>query len=170
MFRNRVTKALRKSLATSTPIFRACADRLGPFLMSIPPYIGLDRSVMRDYNAYTTITAGLDSAEAEYNVAKTSNLGPTSPTKAGKWESRHARTNSINRVSSTNTTLELNPSSSSGPGASSNLPKLLTTFLEVDKPRFRPLIKFDTCLCRTSSQPASTLRSRGLLSTVSLRL
>ncbi|KAG8965904.1 hypothetical protein FRC05_002962 [Tulasnella sp. 425] len=130
MFRNRVTKALRKSLATSTPIFRACADRLGSFLMSIPPSIGLDRSVMRDYNAYTTITTVLDSAEAEYNVAKTSNLGPVSPTKAGKWESRHARTNSINRISSTNATFELNPPSSSGPSASSNLSKLLTTFLE----------------------------------------
>ncbi|KAG8942979.1 hypothetical protein FRC04_003265 [Tulasnella sp. 424] len=133
-FRNRITKALRKSLATSTPVFRACADRLGAFLISIPRHIALDRSVMKDYNAYVAATTDLDPTEVEENVAKMSALGPTFPTKTGKRESRHARTNSTNRVSSTKatseSTMKANSLSSSGPNASSNIPKLLTTFLE----------------------------------------
>ncbi|KAG9044657.1 hypothetical protein FS837_007754 [Tulasnella sp. UAMH 9824] len=133
-FRNRVTKALRKSLARSTPIFRACADKLGAFLISIPPHIALERTVMEDYNAYTAATVELESMEADYHVAKAGPVGPTSPTKPGKRESRHTRTTSTNRVSSAKDTSEpaskANSSASSGPAVITNLPKLLARFLE----------------------------------------
>ncbi|KIO23210.1 hypothetical protein M407DRAFT_27279 [Tulasnella calospora MUT 4182] len=129
-FRDRVSKALRNSLATSTPLFRACADSLGSFLITIPGEIFLERSVMVDYNAYKTVTAELD----ELNLAKMGPFGPTSPTKPGKRESQHARTNSVNRVSSAKSMPESasrsKSSSWSGPTAISNLPKLLTKFLE----------------------------------------
>ncbi|KIO23205.1 hypothetical protein M407DRAFT_27272 [Tulasnella calospora MUT 4182] len=133
-FRSRVTKALRKSLATSTPTFRACADKLGAFLITIPPHIALERSVMKDYNAYATATAELGSMEVGYNIAKIGPLGPTSPTKPGMQEPRHTRTTSANRVSSTKVTSEpaskVNSSASTGTAVISNLPKLLARFLE----------------------------------------
>ncbi|KAG8937366.1 hypothetical protein FRC00_006484 [Tulasnella sp. 408] len=134
-FRNRVTKALRKSLATSTPIFRACADKLGAFLITIPPHIALERTVMEDYNAYTAATVDLESAEADYHGAKAGpQLGPTSPTKPGKREPRHTRTTSTSRVSSTKDTYETaskaKSSASSGPAVITNLPKLLTSEIE----------------------------------------
>ncbi|KIO17149.1 hypothetical protein M407DRAFT_33204, partial [Tulasnella calospora MUT 4182] len=91
-FRDRVTKAVRKSLATSTPIFRACADKLGAFLITIPPDVFLERSVMEDYNTYTTLATEI---EAEQNIAKMGPIGPTSASKPGKRESRHAKTISV---------------------------------------------------------------------------
>ncbi|KAG8902416.1 hypothetical protein FRC00_008567 [Tulasnella sp. 408] len=130
-FRDRLAKALRKSLATSTPIFRSCADKLGAFLITIPPDIVLDRSVMEDYNAYATLTTELDSVEAEQNIPKLGPLVPTSASKLGKRESRHAKTSSAKPTSES--ALKTNSPSSSGPTAVSNLPKLLTTFLEIEE-------------------------------------
>ncbi|KAG8902420.1 hypothetical protein FRC00_008571 [Tulasnella sp. 408] len=132
-FRNRVAKALRNSLGTSMPLFRACADKLGAFLIAIPPEIFLERSVMEDYNAYKNVTSELDSIEAP-NLAKTAPLVPTSPTKTGKRESRHAKTISVNPISPvmsmSGSASRAKSSSWSGPPVISNLPKLLTRFLE----------------------------------------
>lgn len=90
---------------------------------------------MEDYNAYKNVTAELDSVETQQNLAKTA---PTSPTKPGKRESRHAKIISVNPISpamSMSGSASRAKSSSSGPPVISNLPKLLTRFLEVRENR-----------------------------------
>ncbi|KAG8926816.1 hypothetical protein FRC01_008331 [Tulasnella sp. 417] len=110
-FRARVLKALRTSLATSTPL------------------------AMEDLNAYKSATAELDSlGQADQNNANMGLFEPTSPTKPTKRETRHARANSINRFSSAKSVSEsashTKSSSWTGPTVISNLSKLLTKFLE----------------------------------------
>ncbi|KAG8997000.1 hypothetical protein FRB90_012598 [Tulasnella sp. 427] len=123
-FRSRVIKTFRKSLATSLPDFKTCADKLGAFLITIPPnVIQLDRRVMEAYSAYTSATVELEPMDYQHTTRTPSS--PTSPTTPSKREWRHSRSDSSSVRSSG---LTLQTSTSGRP--ETDIPKLLKAFLE----------------------------------------
>ncbi|KAG8902422.1 hypothetical protein FRC00_008573 [Tulasnella sp. 408] len=152
-FRNRVSKALRKSMTASIAILRTCASRLGLFLISLPPAIVLDRTATEDYNAVKTALEPDDSVESEFSGAR--NLQFKAPTKSSKQDRRSGTTTSINLVPSKRST---SPEPPTGDFAiSSTRPKLLIKFIEI-------LTAHDTSLSRNVAPATSTRQSNTSLS------
>ncbi|KAG8921019.1 hypothetical protein FRC01_000480 [Tulasnella sp. 417] len=52
-FRTRILRALEKSSHHPHPVFVTCAERVGAFLIGLPPWIALDSSVLQEYNAFS---------------------------------------------------------------------------------------------------------------------
>ncbi|KAG8916692.1 hypothetical protein FRC01_002916 [Tulasnella sp. 417] len=67
-FRRRVMKALLKSSASPDPIYQVCADRMGRFLVGLPPSITVDRHVMEQHNSFTEALTVVNSPEPKSPV------------------------------------------------------------------------------------------------------
>ncbi|KAG8926504.1 hypothetical protein FRC01_008765 [Tulasnella sp. 417] len=87
-FRSRILKALQKSSSTPNPIFHICAQRLGFFLVGLPPWIKLDRLVMETYNAFSTASEISKSLKVEPNHAKKEKSASKFQAKSGKRKQR----------------------------------------------------------------------------------
>ncbi|KAG8931119.1 hypothetical protein FRC00_000874 [Tulasnella sp. 408] len=97
-FRSRVLKALQKSVQYPDPIFITCTERIGGFLVSIPPRITLDQNIMTKHREFTATVASIDNTEPEYLLHKEEELPeddliePSKTTRSGK---RHQRVSSV---------------------------------------------------------------------------
>ncbi|KAG8897110.1 hypothetical protein FRC01_011479 [Tulasnella sp. 417] len=73
-FRSRVLNALQYSAQYPDPIFITCTERIGAFLISIPPWISVDQNIMAKHREFSAKVLSMD-AEPEYFVKK-----PVEPT------------------------------------------------------------------------------------------
>ncbi|KAG8917202.1 hypothetical protein FRC01_002610 [Tulasnella sp. 417] len=87
-FRSRILKSLQKSSSTPNPIFQKCAQRLGFFLVGLPPWIKLDRLVMETYNAFSATSEISESPKVEPNHSKKEKSASKFQAKSGKRKQR----------------------------------------------------------------------------------
>ncbi|KAG8921257.1 hypothetical protein FRC01_000341 [Tulasnella sp. 417] len=88
-FRTRILRALEKSSHHPHPVFVTCAERVGAFLIGLPPWIALDSSVLQEYNAFSTGSTSPNPEAGDFIrkkevPVKTSAPKPKSPTKPKK--------------------------------------------------------------------------------------
>lgn len=134
-FRERILKASRKPSAASLPIFRTCADRLGAFLVSVPPDVPLDHAVMQSYNVLATTIVAPDSPEPDRTTThKPRPVSPTSP-KSGKKK----RVLAVISLAPQGPSISVGPKASSSSlghdgsrsGTASDISRLMLRFFEV---------------------------------------
>ncbi|KIO30551.1 hypothetical protein M407DRAFT_20439 [Tulasnella calospora MUT 4182] len=96
-FRSRVLKTLQKSTQYPHPIFTTCAKRIGAFLISVPPWIALDQSIMTKYHAFSANMTSTDAPESDYFVNKKEESDQQVPIKPNTVQSgkRHKRASSV---------------------------------------------------------------------------
>ncbi|KIO30545.1 hypothetical protein M407DRAFT_20433 [Tulasnella calospora MUT 4182] len=71
IFRSRIIKTLQKSSGTPHAIFTLCAERVGAFLVGLPPgEIVLDRTVLETYGAFTASLRASKPSDAEVYTSK----------------------------------------------------------------------------------------------------
>ncbi|KAG8939076.1 hypothetical protein FRC04_007029 [Tulasnella sp. 424] len=97
-FRSRVLKALQKSSHYPNPIFTTCTERIGAFLISLPPWIPLDQGIMTKFHAFSANLASTDTTE--YFVNKNAEPEPVEqfpmkPSKTLQLGKRHQRASSV---------------------------------------------------------------------------
>ncbi|KAG8913135.1 hypothetical protein FRC00_002969, partial [Tulasnella sp. 408] len=81
-FRSRILKVVEKSSRSPHPTLVTCAERLGAFLISLPPWIALDSIVMQEYNALSARPVSSKKADGDEFIQKKEAPTMTSPTKS----------------------------------------------------------------------------------------
>ncbi|KIO30554.1 hypothetical protein M407DRAFT_20442 [Tulasnella calospora MUT 4182] len=83
-FRSRILKVVEKSSRSPHPTFVTCAERVGAYLISLPPWIALDSSVMQEYNALSARILSSKKPDGEDFIQKKEAPTMTSPPKPKK--------------------------------------------------------------------------------------
>ncbi|KAG8921859.1 hypothetical protein FRC00_008136 [Tulasnella sp. 408] len=92
IFRSRVIKTLQKSSGTPHDIFVICAERLGAFLVGLPPSeIILDRTVIETYGAFTALLKASKSSEGEAYTSKKPKMAMRSHQKVNTKKKRNTK-------------------------------------------------------------------------------
>ncbi|KAG8960167.1 hypothetical protein FRC05_007045 [Tulasnella sp. 425] len=96
--RTRVLKTVQKCSQYPNPIFITCVERIGAFLISLPPSIGLDQNIMAKHHAFSATLASTNTAESECFIVKKEKpveQESTKPTRTAQPGKRHKRASSI---------------------------------------------------------------------------
>ncbi|KAG8937467.1 hypothetical protein FRC00_005253, partial [Tulasnella sp. 408] len=92
IFRSRVIKTLQKSSGTPHDIFILCAERLGAFLVGLPPSeIVLDRTVIETYGAFTASLKASKSSEGDAYALKKPKMAIRSHQKVNTKKKRNTK-------------------------------------------------------------------------------
>ncbi|KIO30552.1 hypothetical protein M407DRAFT_20440 [Tulasnella calospora MUT 4182] len=94
--RTRILKTIQKSSQYPNPIFITCAERIGVFLISLPPWITLDQDIMTKHHA--AYLSSTNVTEPEYFTVKKEKPGEqdlAKPSNAPQPGKRHKRASSI---------------------------------------------------------------------------
>ncbi|KAG8900067.1 hypothetical protein FRC00_014669 [Tulasnella sp. 408] len=96
-FRSRVLKSLQKSTQYPHPVFITCTERIGAFLISVPPWITLDQSIMVKHHAFSENLTSAKDPESEHFVNKKVESDQQPPIKSSTVQSgkRHKRASSV---------------------------------------------------------------------------
>ncbi|KAG8918288.1 hypothetical protein FRC01_001945 [Tulasnella sp. 417] len=81
-FRSRILKVVEKSSRSPHPTLVTCAERVGAFLISLPPWIALDTSVMQEHNALSARVLSSKKPDVEYFIQKKEVPAMASPPKS----------------------------------------------------------------------------------------
>ncbi|KAG9047262.1 hypothetical protein FS837_002665 [Tulasnella sp. UAMH 9824] len=86
-FRSRILKSLQKSRQYPHPIFITCTERIGAFLISVPPWIALDQSIMAKYHAFSANMTSTNAPDSDYFVNKKAESDQQAPIKSSTTQS-----------------------------------------------------------------------------------
>ncbi|KIO30548.1 hypothetical protein M407DRAFT_20436 [Tulasnella calospora MUT 4182] len=97
-FRSKVLWALQNSAKHPNPIFITCTERIGAFLISIPPWIAVDQNIMIKHREFSANVMSGDATESKYLVNKEAELPEDlliEPSKTKRFGKRHQRASSV---------------------------------------------------------------------------
>lgn len=92
IFRSRIIKTIQKSSGTPHNIFILCAERLGAFLVGLPPSeIVLDRMVIETYGAFMASLKASESSDGEAYTSKKPKMAMRSHQKVNTKKKRNTK-------------------------------------------------------------------------------